>query len=313
MKRMFYHLPALVLLTGAMSLLPAGPPQKGAQPAVPASPGAQGHSIFNETMVDMTWPDVEKAARGGAVVLLATAVIEEHGPHMTCGTDTYLGYQMCRLVRRELEKSGTRAVIAPPFFWGINSSTQGFPGTFTARPETVKALLADIFGSLKAMGFGRVFIINSHGDGQHKKAVIQAIMDARKGLALDVRLMVAEESVRALGLTGPPPDWVLLHKMPPGDDKPGPEYVDVHAGAGETSMMAAFFPGLVDLPLARTLPSTKVTPAGIGEWLKDAKRVTPLGYLGDPAGYNIEEGRTYVLDWCRMMAEAIAGYAGAHR
>ncbi|MCJ7582652.1 MAG: creatininase family protein, partial [Candidatus Aminicenantes bacterium] len=54
----------------------------------------KGHSIFQETMADMTWQEVEKAAAEGAVILTNTSVIEEHGPHMDCGIDAYLGYQM---------------------------------------------------------------------------------------------------------------------------------------------------------------------------------------------------------------------------
>ena len=37
-----------------------------------------GYSIFHETMADMTWLEVERAARNGAVVLWGLGVIEEH-------------------------------------------------------------------------------------------------------------------------------------------------------------------------------------------------------------------------------------------
>ena len=46
-----------------------------------------GYSIFHETMADMTWLEVERAARNGAVVLWGLGVIEEHGPHLPLGTD----------------------------------------------------------------------------------------------------------------------------------------------------------------------------------------------------------------------------------
>jgi creatinine amidohydrolase len=269
-----------------------------------------GYSIFDETMVDMAWPEVEKAAKEGAVVLMTTAVIEEHGPHMACGIDTYLGYFLCKLTRRELESRGVRAVIAPPLFWGVNSATHVFPGTFAVRPETMKALLADIFASLKSMGFRHVFNINAHGDGQHKRAAIQAILEAQKATGLDIRYLVSENDIRQLGLTGEPPSWVLLHKAPP-EGGAGSPYLDIHAGAGETGLVAAFFPGLVDLPMAKTLAPTRLQAQQVGEWLKDARKTTPLGYFGDPASYNIEDSRAYVQEWCRMMAEAIAAYLGA--
>jgi len=273
------------------------------------SAASGGYSIFDETMVDMSWPAVEKAAKDGAVVLMTTAVIEEHGPHMSCGVDTYLGYFLCKLTRRELEAKGVKAVIAPPFFWGVNSATHVFPGTFAIRPETAKALLADIFASLKTMNFGRVFIINAHGDGQHKRAVIQAILEARKQTGLDIRYLVSADDVRQMGLTGEPPEWVLLHRMPPDTGAKSP-YLDIHAGAGETGLVAAFYPGLVDEKKAKTLPDTKLPPARAGDWLKDARKVTPLGYFGNPAGYDAKEALAFVPEWCRMMAEAIAGHLG---
>jgi creatinine amidohydrolase len=289
----------------------SGVTQKKPDPDVPQAREG-GYSIFRETMADMAWPDVEKAAKDGAAVLMTTAVIEEHGPHMTCGTDAYLGYLLCKLTRSELESKGVKAVIAPPFFWGVNAATHGFPGTFAIRPETAKALLGDIFASLKSMGFGHVFIINAHGDGQHKRAVIQAILDAQKQTGLDIRYLFSAEDARQVGLTGEPPSWVLLHRMPSEEGSKSP-YLDIHAGAGETGMVAAFFHDTVNLPLAKTLPPTKVAPRQAGEWTEDARRVTPRGYVGDPAKYDAEKARAFVAQWCRMMAEAIAAHAAKNR
>jgi creatinine amidohydrolase len=299
---------ALILVPAIGALVALADGQ--ADPARNAQMAAQGgYSIFHETMVDMSWPAVEKAAKDGAAVLLTTAVIEEHGPHMSCGTDAYLGYFLCKLTRRELEAKGVKAVIAPPFFWGVNSATHVFPGSFAIRPETAKALLQDIFASLKSMGFGRVFVINAHGDGQHKRAVIQAILDSQKQTGLDIRYLVSADDVRQLGLTGEPPSWVLLHQMPPDTGAKSPT-LDIHAGAGETGLVAAFYPNLVDEKMAKTLPPTNLTSQQVGEWAKNARKVTPSGYVGNPAGYDAKEALAYVPGWCRMMAEAIAGYLG---
>jgi len=71
------------------------------------------YSIFEETMVGMKWPEVEKALRDGAVILFPTGVIEEHGPHLSLGVDAYLGYLMCKLIKHELEAKGVKALVAP--------------------------------------------------------------------------------------------------------------------------------------------------------------------------------------------------------
>jgi len=277
-----------------------GPPQKSAA----ATSG--GYSIFQETMVDMTWPEVEKAAKEGAIVLMTTAVIEEHGPHMSCGIDAYGGYLMCRLTRRELESQGVKTLIAPPFYWGINQTSHVFPGTFTVRPETMKAMLHDMLASLKNMGFQHVFNINAHGDSFHVRTAVEAIIEAQKSLGLNVRYLMAEEDAKRARLTGNEP-FLLLHKSPPSDMEAG-EYLDLHAGAGETGFIAAFFPDQVNSKLARTLKPTKVTVKEIGEWVKDMKKVTPQGYLGDPAKYDAAKAKKEVEESCRMMAEAIAAH-----
>jgi creatinine amidohydrolase len=267
------------------------------------SPTSGGYSIFHETMVDMNWPDVEKAAEDGAIILLPTAVIEEHGPHMSCGIDTYGAYLTCKLVRRELESRGVRTLIAPPFYWGINGTTHVFPGTFTVRNETMKALLHDILSSLKSWGFTDIFNLNFHGDGQHCLTIIESIIDARETLGLNTYCVLSEEEVVRYGLTGNEP-FIVTHKSPPSDEAPQ-EYLDIHAGAGETGIVAAFFPGQVDTELVITLEPTRVTYREITQWLTDARRVTPLGYVGDPAAFDAEAAEEYFLENCKMIAYSI--------
>ncbi|MEN6311013.1 MAG: creatininase family protein, partial [Acidobacteriota bacterium] len=123
---------------------------------------------------------------------------------------------------------------------------------------------------------------------------------------------VSADDVRQMGLTGEPPSWVLLHQMP-RSWAPKTPYLDIHAGAGETAMVAAFFPDTLDAKLAKTLPATRLTGQGFGEWQRDPRKTTPLGYVGDPARYDAEKARNFVQDWCRMMAEAIASYMAKSR
>ena len=267
------------------------------------SPTSGGYSIFHETMVDMSWPEVEEAAKQGAVILLPTAVIEEHGPHMSCGIDTYGAYLACKLVRRELESRGIKTLIAPPFYWGINGTTHVFPGTFTVRKETMKALLHDILNSLKSWGFTDIFNMNFHGDGQHCVTVFESIIDARKTLGINTYCVLSEEEVMRYGLTGNEP-FVVTHKSPPSDAA-SQEYLDIHAGAGETGIVAAFFPDQVDTELAKTLEPTKITYREIAQWLTDARRVTPLGYLGDPAGFDAQAAKEYFQANCKLIADSI--------
>jgi creatinine amidohydrolase len=267
------------------------------------SASSGGYSIFHETMVDMNWPDVEKAAQRGAVILLPTAVIEEHGPHMSCGIDTYGAYLVCKLTRRELESRGIKTLIAPPFYWGINGTTHVFPGTFTVRKETMKALLHDILSSLKSWGFSDIFNLNFHGDGQHCITILESIVDARETLGLNAYCVLSEMEIMRYGLSGNEP-FIVNRKSPPSDEQ-SQEFLDIHAGADETGIVAAYFPNQVDTDLARTLEPTQITYQQIAQWLTDARRVTPLGYLGDPAGFDAEAAKEYLEADCKLIADSI--------
>lgn len=277
-----------------------------ADPVASENSNQMGDSIFHETMVDMTWQEIEKAAQDGAIILLPTSVIEEHGPHMSCGVDTYLAFQTCKLTRRALESRGIKTLIAPPLYWGRNRVTHVFPGTFTVREETMKALFSDIVLSLKSWGFTEIFNINWHYDGAHIAALFKSIVHARDVLDINAYFVIPDYDVARFRLKGNEP-FLLVHKTPPLKEEPQ-DYLDLHAGSMEAGLMAAYFPDQIDLDLTKKLEPTKVTKYEIGNWATDTRKVTPLGYLGDPARFNIEESKKFHEASCGMIADAIEAF-----
>ncbi|MDH5696402.1 MAG: creatininase family protein [Dehalococcoidia bacterium] len=268
-----------------------------------------GYSIFDETMVDMTWPEVEKAAEEGAIVLLPTGVIEEHGPHMGLGVDAYISYLVCRLIRRELEATGIKTLIAPPYYWGINQCTGAFPGSFTVRKETIKAVLHDILASLKRWGFTYVFNINWHGDQEHNLAILEAINEAGIDTGIRAYCILEDSLVTRLGLTGKE-DYVIIQKSP-FPPEPPPKYLQIHAESTETSIMLHYFPDQVDAELARTLKSTDLTFDDLMVWRQgwsDARKVTPLGYFGDPASFDLQAGKRLIEGYVQNVASLIESF-----
>jgi creatinine amidohydrolase len=169
--------------------------------------------------------------------------------------------------------------------------------------ETMKALLSDILLSLKSWGFNDVFNVNWHYDGAHLAALIKTIVHARKTLDVNVYFVMPDYDVKRFRFEGNEP-FLLVHKTPPQKEEPQ-DYLDLHAGSGETGLMAAYFPGQIDLDLTKKLEPTKVTMREVGKWVTDAKAVTPLGYLGDPASYDIEESKKFYEAYCLMIADAI--------
>ncbi len=238
----------------------------------------------------MTYPEVEKAAREKAVVIFPTGVIEEHGPHLPLAVDTYEGYIKAKLLKMELEKRGIQALIAPPFYWGINTATGAFPGSFSSREETVINVLWDAMASLKRWGLENVFFVNNHGDADHNLAILTAIRKARLDTGTRAYYVLDDQLAKRLGLTGREAYALVYRAAPP----PPSKFVEVHAGGGETSVMWYYFPDLVRGDIWKTLKSTDKTVQDLMIWRRgweDAKRVTPQGFFGDPTTASPEKGQ----------------------
>jgi creatinine amidohydrolase len=218
-------------------------------------------SIFAGTMVDLPWPEVERAAKAGEPVLVPVGIVEAHGPHMDLSPDIYLSVLGCRFLRQRLAAKGVDSIIAPPVYWGISEDVKRYPGTFSVRPETFGALLGDVFASLDSWGFRHAFVFNAHGDPTHRQVIDRSVQDARARLRLRVYELGELELAPADAPELPPP-------------RPGRYEPDYHAGAGETAAMHLYFPERVNAPLARTLAPQPT--------------FHPLAYCGDPASFERE-------------------------
>lgn len=222
-------------------------------------PAAPDESMFADTLVQMTWPQVQRAAREGALVLVPVGVIEEHGPHIGLGVDSYLVCLHCRRIKGALAASGNKAVIAPPFYWGITDDTSAFPGSFNVRPETMTALITDLCRSLQSWGFQRLVFVNDHGNINHRQTLKNSLSKVRQELKLEAY------SLETM-LAGAP-----VYQAPTRPDRYQPDY---HAGAAETALVALECPSQADTRLAQRL--------------KPQPEFSPLGYVGDPASFRKE-------------------------
>lgn len=229
----------------------------------------ENFSIFEDTMVEMTWQEVQAAADRGAVVLLPVGIVEAHGPHMDLSPDFYISGLYCRFLKQELEALGIEAIIAPNVYWGIGGAMAKYAGTFSVSPETFKGLLTDILQSLQSWGFKKVFIFNAHGNPMHVN-ILQEVAETQSN-----SLEFAAYCLWKL-------DFEVDCKLQYPDMREDGLEPDIHAGAVETSQMYAFFPEKVRREIALTL-----TPS---------KSFDPLAYYGDPASFEKEINVAEILE-----------------
>jgi creatinine amidohydrolase len=99
-------------------------------------------------LATMTSPEAAQAVARSRTAVLPIGSIEQHGPHLPNGTDTFAAELVAREIADRLD-----AVYAPFGPYGVTPIHAGHPGTVTLRRETFEALLTDIWheGNIASM------------------------------------------------------------------------------------------------------------------------------------------------------------------
>ncbi|WP_129791364.1 creatininase family protein [Sphingosinicella sp. CPCC 101087] len=279
-----------------------------ASPA-PSEPAA---ALFAGTAGELSHVELSAAAQRGAVVLWALGALEQHGPHLPLATDVYIPQAQLAGVAGRLRQQGIESVTLPPYFWGVNHVTGAFPGSINIRPEIMAGLMEDVFASLEAAGFREVYCLTGHWDAAHVRTISEAVRRA-DAAGLRVRFLAPTVLADRLGLTGP---TIVRVELP----TKSPAFPDLHAGEDETSAMLAIRPETVRTDIARRLPPAELDPERLARWRtggEEARRITPDGYVGDPARADARRGRerheAIVEALTRALTESRAGRGSTPR
>lgn len=106
---------------------------------------------------ELTWEDVAEYLELDDAVIVPIGSTEVHGPHLPVGVDAYEAIDYA-------EEIGRRAgvLLTPPIWFGDCSWHMGKPGTIALQPETLVALLKDVYTSLIEHGFKTIISYNGH-------------------------------------------------------------------------------------------------------------------------------------------------------
>jgi creatinine amidohydrolase len=159
------------------------------------------------------------------IAVLPVAAVEQHGPHLPVGVDTYIAEAYLARVRAVLPP-GTPAVFLPVQAVGASDEHRAFPGTLTLSPQTALAAFIEIGKSVHRAGIRKLVIINSHGGN------ITLIDLAARQLRVRHGMLAVHTS------------WGRFD-YPDGLFTPAERAHGIHGGDIETSIMLAAYPQLV--------------------------------------------------------------------
>lgn len=172
---------------------------------------------------ELTWEEISQlSARGMNSVLLPCGATEQHGPHLGTGMDTALATDVCAAVSAQ-----TGVPVLPELAYGCSlGHSHRWPGTLALQPQTLIALVTDIGDWLRAAGFKKIFIVNSHVTNAAPLRCALEVLRSRYDDVMVALINTAEVSPRVRkAFFADAQDW--------------------HANAAETALMMARAPQLV--------------------------------------------------------------------
>jgi creatinine amidohydrolase len=133
---------------------------------------------MSQEFIHKTSPEIAEAIDKDAIVLLPVGQVEQHGPHLPVGTDTYIAEAVARHVAASLQ--GEIPVLVMPAIWSTFSveAVGNWPGLIKVRTRVVMDLVHDVVASLLRMGFHKIVLMNGHGNNPGiLKVVLRELAD----------------------------------------------------------------------------------------------------------------------------------------
>jgi creatinine amidohydrolase len=215
--------------------------------------------------------------RAKTAAILVGGILEEHGPYLPAYIDGYDNERYARdLAEAIAARPGWAAVLFPTIPLGqgganIIGGKHSFPGSFTVRTSTLRAVHMDLADALGERGFRWVFVVDGHGFPNHNRALDDASAYFRDTFG---GMMVHLYGLMQLRACCQGPLARLLSEAERRE-----EGFTVHAGADETSGLLFLRPQLVD-PGYRRAPA--VTGRDFPDLVRLARREEWPGYFGSP-------------------------------
>jgi creatinine amidohydrolase len=244
--------------------------------------GTKGAHLLMTNWQDVTMPGLEALGRQTQTVILPLGSLEEHGPHLPLGTDTFHALEVARRV------AGLRpVVVAPPLFYGMCRSTRQHPGTVSVSGDALRAMLLSVGREFCRQGWRNLVFISGHAGGTHIGAIVETAERLLEELP-ETRIAVVNLLELLREVLADKPDLVQTRG-------------DSHAGEVETAIMMAAYPDLV-------------RGAAPEEWprfpkyvlVRDKRRYWPGGVWGNPALATAAQGEAILAAEAERLAKVIS-------
>lgn len=234
-------------------------------------------------IAESTWTDAHEAETDLAVLPVGST--EQHGPHDPMGTDFLAAEAVADAAVSTYDRE---VMVAPPVPVGISEEHRQFTGTLWVSPDTFRAYVRDVVGSLISHGWNRIVLVNGHGGNIPALGEVAArVSRAEEALVVPFTWFDAAETDLTMG----------------------------HAGPLETSLLLHTYPDLVDQE--RFDEAVASGSDRWGEWVSgtniahDPAEFTDNGTVGDPNKASAVEGEALLVSAADALVDLLAAVEDA--
>lgn len=214
------------------------------------------------------------------IALLPVAAVEQHGPHLGCGTDAVIAHGMLLTLIAALPADLDLRIL-PIQSVGKSDEHIRSPGTLTIPANVLIEHWLAIGRSVARAGIRKLAIVNSHGGNEEVMGIV-----ARE-LRVEADMLVVKTAWSRFG-------------RPDGLFSDVESRYGIHGGDAETSLMLHFRPEAVDMDKAEDFRSVvqdeedrfaflRATGQHAYAWI--ASDLHPAGVVGEAKRASAEKGR----------------------
>jgi len=197
--------------------------------------------------MEMTWQEIAGADTGRWIAVLPLAAVEQHGPHLPLGVDTFIAEAYLARVEQILPAE-LPVTVLPVQRIGVSAEHLSYPGTLTLSAAVAIQAWTELGDSLARAGVRKLVLVTSHGGN----------IAAMEIVARDLRTR--------LGMLAVTVGW---HRFgyPDGAFTAEEKRHGIHGGDIETSLMLAARPDTVRMDKAPNATPATIAMAQEFKWL----------------------------------------------
>jgi creatinine amidohydrolase len=244
--------------------------------------------------LEMTWEEIAGAATARWIAVLPLAAVEQHGPHLPLGVDSFIAEAYLGRAR-EILTDDLPVTFLPVQRIGISTEHLAYSGTLNLSAQTAIAAWTELGESVARAGVRKLVLVTSHGGN------VAAMELVARDLRVRLRMLAVTVGWHRFGY----PDGVFS-----GEEKKH----GIHAGDIETSLMLAAKPSTVQMEkAARATPETiamaqefkwlgAYRPAGFAWMTQDLNRT---GAVGDGTLAKADKGEAALSQGAKAFVELL--------